>query len=291
MVFAHTPGMAAAGDVIKAFRTAQPSVVQGVQQPPAGFEAMLEEFNNALEHDSFAHQEITEQIAQQSMNLAQQPNVPESIRSAFASTSEEQLQKLVENKPGDARIHVFVASYYRATGQIQQAADEMAIARELSPNKQAIIVQQGFIELGRGQNEAARDFFQVAFELDESNPSAREYYTASLLYTGDITQATALMHDQSIKQRFAQSDFVLGAARAAGANEFLLELHKERLNLDSTSAQNWASLAFLYFEQGDNEQAIAILEGAAAIIPSFSETATCISTNISNGSTEPQAGC
>jgi len=291
MVFAHTPGMAAAGDIIKAFRAAQPSVVQGVQRAPAGFEVMLEEFNNALDHNSFAHQEITEQIAQQSMNLAQQPTVPEDIRAAFASTSEEQLQKLVQEKPGDARIHVFVASYYRATGQIQQAADEMAIARELSPNKQAIIVQQGFIELSRSQNEAARDFFKVAFELDESNPSAREYYAASLLYTGEINEATALMQDQATKERFAQSDFVLGAARAAGANEFLLELHKERVVLDSSSAQNWASLAFLYFEQGDSQQAIVTLEEAAAVIPSFTETATCIATNISNGSEEPQTGC
>ncbi len=291
MVFVHAPAMSAAGDIINAFRSVQPSVVQGVQQPPEGPEVMLENFKTALDRESFGHQEITEQIAQQTMGIARQPQATPELRAAFASTSEEQLTKLAAEKPGDARIHVFIASYYRAVGQIEKAAAEMAKARELSPNKQTIINQQGFIELSRNQNIAARDFFQESFELEEENIEAREYYAAALLYAGNATTAVALMDSEDTKKRFAGSDFVLGAARTAGASVFLLELHKERVKHDPNTAQNWASLAFLYFEQGDNEQAIATLEEGGRVNPGFASTASCIAQNIVTGSSEPQTGC
>lgn len=289
--FVHAPGMAAAGDIIKAFRSLQPSIEQGVQQPPAGPEVMLEHFTQALDRNSFAYQEITEQISQQAMGLARSPQVPEDIRVAFASTSEAQLQELVERKPNDARIHVFIASYYRATNQIDLAAEEMARARELSPDKQAIINQQGFIEMARGQNEAARDFFKTSFELDEDNFEAREYYAASLLYLGDIEGAVALMDSERAEERFAQSDFLFGAARQAGATDLLMRLYEKRIELNPNQAQNWASLAFLYFEQGDLEQAVETLREGGEQIVEFAPAAECIATNIEAGEPEPQAGC
>jgi len=289
--FVHGPGMAASSDIIKAFAAARPSVVQGVQRPPEGPEAMLAQFQQALDRDSFAHQEITEQISQQAMNMQRATELPVEIRTAFASTSEEQLDKLAAEKPGDARIHVFIASYYRATGQTARAAEEMQKARDLSPNKQAIINQQGFIELSRNQFAAANTFFKESFELDTDNLEAREYYAASQLYAGDISAAAALMDSEAAKQRFAQSDFLLGAARQANANVLLQELYKERLENNPDDAQGWASLAFLEFEAGQSDQAVETLTQAGQVIPAFASTATCIAGNIQSGLAEPQTGC
>jgi tetratricopeptide (TPR) repeat protein len=288
--FVHWPGMHAANDIIKAYGTARPTVVAGVQQPPAGPEAMLDYFKQAIERGSFAHQEITEQLAQQAMNLVRNPQVDQAIKDAFADYSEEQLLRLIEEKPGDARVHVFVASYYRATNQLDKAAQEMAIARELSPNKQEIIIQQGFIELARNNLEAAKEFFKTAFELDERNPAAREYYAAALLYTGDIAGATALLDTTETKTRFANSDFLLGAANQAGATELLIELFKHRVETDKTNAQNWASLSFLYYNQGDIEKAIETLSEAQVVVPTFASTSNCIIDNIKTGK-DPQEGC
>jgi len=288
--FVHAPGMAAAGDVIKGFRALQPSVEQGVQRPPAGPEVMLEELKTAVSRDSFAQQEITEQIAQQAMNLARAEQVDPEIRAEFARYAEERLDQLVIDKPGDARVHVFISSYYRATNQLEEAAREMAIARELSPNKQAIIIQQGFVELARGDNAAADEFLETAFRLDEANPEAREYYAASRLYQNDIEGATALMNDDATRLRFANSDFFLSAANGAGANELLIQLFETKLELDDTQAQTWATLAFLYYEQADNERAISLLEEAKVAVPAFASTSECIAGNITAGN-EPQAGC
>jgi O-antigen ligase/tetratricopeptide (TPR) repeat protein len=290
MYFVHVPGMSAAGDIIKAYGTMRPTVEQGVQRPPAGPAAMLEEFRTAVSRDSFAYQEITEQIAQQSMGLARTPGVDADIQAAFAAYSEEQLADLVARKPGDARIHVFVASYYRATNQLDRAAAEMAIARSLSPDKQGIIIQQGFIALAQGQNDTAHEFFTTAFTLDERNPEAREYYAASLLYQNDISGATALLDTEATKTRFANSEFLLGAAKQVNATELLIELFTHRLEQDNSNAQSWATLAFLYYNQADNDGAIRILNEAQVAIPGFANTATCIIGNITAG-VDPQTGC
>jgi len=289
--FVHAPGMAAAGDIIKGFRAMQPSIEQGVQRPPAGPAVMLEELKSAVSRDSFAQQEITEQIAQQAMGLARSEQVDPEIRAEFAAYAQERLDQLVIDKPGDARVHVFISSYYRATNQIDRAREEMAIARELSPEKQAIIIQQGFIELAQGDNDAADGFLETAYRLDERNPEAREYYAGSRLYQGDIEGATELMnYDEATKTRFANSDFLLAAANQAGANDLLIELFETRLAADNSQAQTWATLAFLYYEQENNERAITLLEEAKLAVPSFASTSECIAGNIRAGN-EPQTGC
>ena len=288
--FVHAPGMAAAKDIIQGYSTLRPTVEQGVQRPPAGPAAMLDELQSAADRDSFAYQEITEQISQQAMSFARNPQVDAEVRTEFLAYSEEKLNELVARKPGDARIHVFIASYYRATNQLEQAEKEMAVARDLSPKKQAIIIQQGFIALSLGKNAEANKFFKTAFELDERNPEAREYYGASLLYLGEVDLATALLDSEATKTRFANSDFLLGAANQAGATELMIELYKHRIEQDATNAQNWATLGFLYYNQADNENAIKVLNEAAEVVPGFEETATCIVNNITAG-LDPQAGC
>lgn len=289
--FVHMPAMGAASDIIQAFRTAQPSMVQGVQAAPAGPMAMLAHFRTAVERGSFAHQEITEQIAQQAMNIARTPDMDPAVRDAFAAYAEEQLARLVVEKPGDARIHVFIASYYRSTNQLEKAATEMAIARALSPKKQGIIIQQGFIDLSLNNLASADAFFKTAFELDQNNPEAREYYAASQLYLGQIDQAVALMNSEQVKKRFANSDFLLGAANQAKATDLMIELFTYRLEQEQSVAQNWATLAFLHYEQGNKEEAVRILKEAESVVPTFAPTAACIAGNIESGVVEPQAGC
>jgi cytochrome c-type biogenesis protein CcmH/NrfG len=54
--------------------------------------------------------------------------------------------------------------------------------------------------------------------------------------------------------------------------------------------QNWATLAFLYYELEDTQKAVATLEEAMQVIPDFAPTAQCIAGNIEAGN-DPQEGC
>lgn len=274
----HRPNMAAAGDIIDGYRA---TTVQ----------TQYEAFERALSRDSFAQQEVIEQLAQQAMNVARDTKVPEELRQKYVARAESELLAYSKKKPNDARLHVFLGTFYRSIGAPDKAAEQMAIARTLSPRKQAIIAQQGVVELTRNNNEAARDFFKEAFELDERNAEAREYYAASLFYSGQGDAAKALIDSEATKERFAMSDFLINGVNAAGGDsEFLVELYTIRISKSPENAQNWASLAFLYYQMGDIEKALATLEEGGKKVPSFGKTASCISDNIKSGR-EPQAGC
>ncbi|MCA9361800.1 O-antigen ligase family protein [Candidatus Kaiserbacteria bacterium] len=287
----HVPGMQAAGDIIDAFREPDPAL-------------RLKAFEQAVARDSFAQQEVTEQLAQQTISMVRNQQVPEEVRREYAAFTEEQLVRLAEDKPGDARIEVFIGSYYRAIGQLDKAAEHMAIARENSPKKQAIILQQGFIALSEGKNQEAVDFFKEAYELDTRNLEAREYYAASLFYVDQPEAAAALLHsdnesvtDETILQRFAASDFLISSANQFGQYAFAAQLFEHRVRPETggkqewiDNAQNWATLAYLYYQNDEAEKAIAVLQEAMSKIPSFEPTATCFIDNLENGR-DPQEGC
>jgi O-antigen ligase/tetratricopeptide (TPR) repeat protein len=279
--FVNVPSIQAAQDIIVAFGDSNPA-------------SRLNDFETALNRGSFARQEIVEQFAQQAMSVAaaSKDQVPEAVRAAYLKRAEEEMLKMVAEKPGDARLEVFLASFYRSTGDLKKAEEHMAIARTLSPGKQAIILQQGAIALSLGKNTIARDFFKQAFELDTTNDEAREYYVAALFYNKQADDAKKLIADSTpeFRDRIAKSDFVVSAVNAAGEFSTLASLYEVRVADDKTNAQNWASLAFVYYQLKQMDKAIETLQHAAAAVTAFAPTADCITKNIKAGK-EPQAGC
>lgn len=287
----HLPGMQAAGDIIVGFRLEDPA-------------KRLDAFKMAFSRDSFAHQEITEQLAQQTMGIVRNQQVPEEVRQEYASYTEEQLNSLIAQKPTDARVYVFAGSYYRSIGNLDKAKEMMDLARVYSPKKQAIISQQGLIALTQGKNEEAVALFKEGFDLDTRNLEAREYYAASLFYANQPEAAIALMHsenpevtNEAIIHRFASSDFLIGSANQFGQYAFAAQLFEYRVSTKpdeqqkwATDAQNWATLAYLYYQLKENDKAIAVLNTAKEQLPGFAGKATCIAANIENGR-DPQEDC
>ncbi len=273
----HIPGMHAARDIIAAYRTPD----------PAGKLAMFEQ---ALDHNSFAHQEITEQISQQAMSMMQDPKVSEEIRQQFIARAETELNTLVEEKPSDARVHVFFSSFYRAIGDLEAAERQIALAEELSPRKPSIIMQRAIVKYSQGDMMAARDLFKRAYELDTRNDEAMLYYAAMLVATGEVAEAKALAQDERIFTLFALNDFFASTVNAAGDMPFLAELYEVRVTNKPEVAQNWASLSFIYYQMGDTDSALKTLARAREAVPSFAKSAECFSTNIKAGK-EPQEGC
>ncbi len=212
------------------------------------------------------------------------------VKQAYAVKTEDHLMRLAAEKPGDARVHVFIGTYYRAINEFGKAREQLAIARTLSPQKQSIIIQQGFIELSEAKDPEALAFFKEAYELDTRNLEAKEYYAGALFYNDKPEEAVALMDSEAALIRFANSDFLLAAANDAGQKDFLVTLFTKRTELKPEEAQNWATLAFLYHDKGDKEGAIKILEQGKEKAPTFARAAVCIADNIKNNR-PPEEGC
>lgn len=282
--FVNVPSMQAAGDLINALRT-------------QNLEERLGYLDTALTRGSFARQELVEQFAQQAMTVARTTEgVSPELRAAYLTRAESELTNMLKEKPGDARLHVFAASYYRSTDDLAKAKESLAKARVLSPSKQTIIIQQGAVALSAGDTGAALGFFKEAFDLDTNNNEAREYYVGMLFNSGATSTAMSLVRGapESFAARAAGSDYLVGAVNSAGDLSYMAELYEIRVaSIASTSpnaAQTWASLAFVYYQLGDNERAINTLMRAKAMLPPFAKTADCIAGNLKAG-LEPQLNC
>jgi O-antigen ligase/tetratricopeptide (TPR) repeat protein len=273
--FVNVPGILAAKDVIDAMRA-----------PTA--EGQLREFDSALRRHSFADQEIIEQLAQRAMAIASDPNTPDDQKKGMIMRAELELLRINDEKKGDARLHAFLSSFYRSIGALPQAQKESAIARELSPKKQAIIIDQGVIELQMGNLDAALAFFKEAFELDTSYTQARVIYASVLAGEGKFDEVNSLITDEYF-DAFASNDFAVSMVNKAKNNELLAKMFERRVALQPDNAQNYASLGYIYYELGENEKAITILEEAKNI-PTFAKSAECFISNIKAGK-DPNVGC
>lgn len=275
--FVHLPGMAVAQNIIDAYRESNPS-------------ARLNVFKDAIERNVFAQQEVIEQLTQQTISVYQDSSLSEETKQAYIAYTDEQLQWLREYKPNDARVEVFIASFYRSTGQLEEAAVAMERAHQLSPKKQSIILQQGLIALSQKEYEAAVDYFKRTYELAEDNNEAREYYAAGLMYVGDSDTARSLMDNEEARRQISTSDFVANAANQNGQTSFLVELFSNRIIYGPENPQNWATLAYLLYEDGQKERAIETLEESKTAVPAFADKAGCFIENIESGN-DPQEGC
>lgn len=278
--FVHAPGIGVAGDIIDALRTNDP-----VER--------LEYYDKALNRDSFANQEVVEQLAQQAINISRNQNIPQDVREAYIQRTELEALRMIEEKPGDARLHVFLGSFYRSMGTqeaLVAAREQFKIARQLSPNKQSIITQQASIEYGFEDYEAGLEFFKEAYELDTNNKEAQELYAAGQFYVGNIEAGRALLETSEMKRRAAQNDFVVSAVSRAGDTVFLAELFEVRTEQEPANPQNWATLAYLYYQIDQPERSIETLNAAASVLPDFAPTAQCFIANIEAGN-NPQEGC
>jgi len=275
--FVNVPGITAASSIIDALTAST-------------IPDRLDKMEEAIDADSFAYQEIVEQLAQQGMQIAGNPNIPNEAKREFIQTAEEELLNLVAYKPGDTRVHVFISGFYRNIGDVKNAKKHIDIARSLSPTKQTIILEQGIIAYQMGDFEAMHDYFKEAFELQEENTQARIFYATSLMYIDRADEVEALLQTQKHFEQFAMNDFALQTTNQSGQLDLLMRMFEVRIQERPKNAQQYASLAFLKYQSDDTEGAIEVLRAGAEAVPSFASICECYIEHIRAGNT-PEEGC
>ena len=256
LYFVNIPGINAAQGIIVAFseKTA---------------EKKLQAFDDALSYNSFGNQEIREQMTRQAQSILQAKEVPEAFKQTFYKRVEDELLKQALEKPNDARVSVFISSFYRMTNNLDKAIEQLKRARELSPRKQQIIFEQGLAHLQKKQYDVALGYFREAYELDHSYNEARNFYAVGAIYGGQLGLVDELISTEDQKESFALSDAGVEAAYTAKMYTLLKEMFERRIAGNPTDVQLRTNLAVIYTESGDVPGAIAILNKAITDIPSF----------------------
>ncbi|MEX2341284.1 MAG: O-antigen ligase family protein, partial [Candidatus Paceibacterota bacterium] len=262
--FTNIPSIQAAQDIIASYRA-------------TSVEERLEIFERAYERSALAKQEVAEQLSQTSARMFGMREVTDEERGKIVATVERILFDLIDRKPGDARLHVLLGSFYRATNNLDKALAQYEIALELSPRKQAIIEEMGLIYMLSDRHDEAEAEFRRAYLLDERNLAVKVRLAAALLYAGnkegfaELVSEDRLEEDRVLYNAFINNQTMLQIANNLKRYDILEYIFTGLIEQYPDDSNPRVNLAATYFEQGNTEAAKAVIEKAIVDIPAFKE--------------------
>lgn len=244
-------------------------------------------FKQAAAYGSFGTQEVREQLAQGTSQIAAATSVSSDVKQQFYQLAVEEMQKQQNDSPLDARFPLFLGILYGAFGNNADAAVAFQKAHELSPRKQTIYFQIGQTALAQGDSAASLNAFKTAFELDTSFTQARILYATVAIQSGELSLAEQLLAP-AIENDTAADSRILGAY--VGRKEYgkAAAIWKAHIAAKPSDMQAYFTYAALEYQLGNRAAAIAALEQAKKQDPSVAGQADPLIQQIKDGTIKLQ---
>lgn len=255
----NMPGMQAANHLVYAV------------SPSQGAPTSLNRFEEALAANSFASQEIREQLSAFASALSENETVPEQIRKEFLVRAMDEMEKEVIGSPNDARLRVQYASLMKAAGNVEGALAQYEAALALSPKKQGIYISRGFMFYDLGENESAQRDFARAYELDPSFPSLNKSIATGYIVTGDIAKGKEIAMETFGTSTPDDDSFFLAYYRAKAWNE-LIAVAQAGIAARSDNPESHYRLAQAYAAAGRFTEARTQIAQTIKLFPATRET-------------------
>jgi tetratricopeptide (TPR) repeat protein len=179
--FVNVPAMAAAKDTIYGV-SATTSIANG-----------MDHFKKAIAANSFASQEVREQLITYASQMVQNSQIPEKDRQSLMNFALTEMGKEIAATPKDARLRMEYALGFRAIGDHEHAMEQIKIAEQLSPRKQQILLQEGLENWQANDFVGAKAAFQKAYDLDPSFTDLAAYVAVGDIINGDLAIGKALI--------------------------------------------------------------------------------------------------
>ena len=254
--FFNVPGIATASYII-----------QGIS-PHASINENFAFFKKARESRGLGSQETAEQLIQFAAQVKTLNAGDAAFQQAVAQYAAEEMTKELERTPNDARLRMFLGSFYRQMGENDRALEELTKAHELSPRKQHILFELAILEYGRGNNEAALRYFKDAYDLAPDYEQARAFYAATAIRMGQNQLADSLMLEHW-KTVSPDNDYILQAYLDTKNFERVIAIAKGRVDANPNDAQKHVQLAAAYLAGNYRAEAIAEIRAAISADPTF----------------------
>jgi O-antigen ligase len=236
---------------------------------PGSAETRLGYFKSAIAREPFATQEIREQLLQFAQSVAMSPQVSAATKEETVSFAIAQFQEELARAPEDARLHIQYASFLRGIDRFDESRVASARARELSPRKQSIIIEQGIGAWQAGDYPAARDFFAEAYDLAPESEEFAAYAAAGRIVAGDIAGGKELLLERFGTTTIDNS--ILGLAyQEAGAWNDLVNVLRLRAR-SSTDAATGYQLGIALVRAGRITEARAQIRAVIQAFPASAE--------------------
>lgn len=270
--YVNIPHLRAAGDIIDALQYMDAAARYQGGILPDGYNTVLmrglDEFKRALGRNSFADQEVREQLAIVAQRVYLDEKASENTKRAYIQLAEAELLTQAQEHPDTARTHSFLVAFYRTVGDTDRALEQLAILETLTPNKQAVLFDLGFTHISRGEYEAAKEAFRRAFVLAPEYADARAHYIVGALYSDDdalVAELSAPPYDALYRNH----DVILQTYYALKEYTIVLSLLDARIAQMPSNVELRVTKAAVLHESGDTPAAIEALKQIIKDFPEF----------------------
>ena len=242
-------------------------------------------FEKAASYDSLGREEVTEQIVENAPAILNS-GADLQTKQDFAMFAQGIVERQLSQTPNDAREQLFAGNFYSAVGEndLAEAAYQKAI--DLSPNKQTILFSLGSEYLQERKFDQAFAIFKQAYELDQTDTQALEWYAASAIYDNQGALVNTIL--SSTTPDVALSDTVASAFLNTSNWPALVQVFQDRIKyIQPDNVQNHLSLVAAYIKLNEPNQAIAEIKNIISIYPSYAAVGAQAIQDIKSGKPLP----
>ncbi|TSC87225.1 MAG: hypothetical protein G01um10148_330 [Parcubacteria group bacterium Gr01-1014_8] len=242
----------------------------------------LEYFKASIAYGTYGTQEAREHLSQTAAQAIQSTGVPLDVRRGFLETAAKEMSTQAEDSPLNARFPFFLGVLLDSAGDYNNAKLALERARELSPNKQAILFELGLNALARGDNAAALSIFESAYKLASNFAEARTFYTAVAIHTDDQAVEDQMIrvmveNDQALEPR------ILSAYASKNRYDKIAALAAAQIQMHPDDVQAHVTYSAALYKIGNVEDAVRSLEELKRVIPGAAAQADSLIADMLNG--------
>jgi tetratricopeptide (TPR) repeat protein len=250
------------------------------------YKTALDDFTRALSIGYAGQAEIREQLASSASTFLA-AGVPADIQNRYVTLTRSEFEKQIAQAPNDMRYDNFYGIFLRSIGDNANALIYLNRAHELSPRKQAVLLDIAGTYVAAKDYTKALDAFKQAYELDTTYDNAAVSYGIGALYADNNALAQQIF-SKLPRETVLFDDRIVGALADKGRYSDLVALFKERIAEGQDSIQNNVSLAVSYYRLGDVQNAISTLTRLAQTHPEYKADAERFINDIISGKVPKQ---
>lgn len=153
----------------------------------------LASLQSAVNKNGLGHQEISEQLVSAAAQESADAQAAQQTRQGFVDLAGKEMNAELARAPQDARLRLQYAVFLRAINDVKDAQLQSAAARQYSPKKQIIIMEQGIEAFQTGNYAAAKEFFTQAYQLDTDYKDPIISIAAADIGAGNTAAGKALL--------------------------------------------------------------------------------------------------
>jgi len=245
------------------------TLLKAIAPQQEGVAENLKYYKKALSYNSFANQEIREQLMQFMIKI-RDLNLDPEVKKELLELAVLEAEKEIERDPKNARTEVFLGSLLNRYGYLDEGLKHFKKGLELSPKKQSIMFGMGSAYINNGRHNEGFEILQKAYELEPKYDQAKSLYILSAIYSGNEELVKELFGSIIESGITLDMNFV-NAYSKVGDKIKALQVLEVLVRDNPENVQYHVSLAAAYFENGQNAQAMAEIEKAIELDPSFKE--------------------